>query len=121
VVPAEGEDEAVDGPITLVTKRLLLREFVESDWPAVHQYATDPEVFRYRSAEPNSTEAQTRRQVRQIVLRSKERPRMELTPDIWHLACAGGYRYTVIVKKSMGVARKAFGVPPHATERRPVP
>jgi ribosomal-protein-alanine N-acetyltransferase len=31
----------------LVTKRLILREFIESDWPAVLAYQADPRYLRY--------------------------------------------------------------------------
>ncbi|WP_442948926.1 GNAT family N-acetyltransferase [Nostoc sp.] len=33
--------------IPLETQRLILRDFVESDWQAVHKYASDDEVVRY--------------------------------------------------------------------------
>lgn len=33
--------------IPLETQRLILRDFVESDWPIVHKYASDREVVRY--------------------------------------------------------------------------
>ncbi len=38
----------------LVTSRLLLREFSESDLDAVHVYAADPEVTRFMDWGPNS-------------------------------------------------------------------
>lgn len=41
----------------LVTPRLLLREFRNSDHSAVHAYASDPEVTRYTDWGPNSPEA----------------------------------------------------------------
>ena len=44
----------------LTTERLLLRAFVESDWQAVHEYASDPEVVQYMPWGPN-TEDETRR------------------------------------------------------------
>ncbi|NJC82695.1 GNAT family N-acetyltransferase [Planosporangium mesophilum] len=40
----------------LVTSRLLLREFSESDLDAVHAYAADPEVTRFMDWGPNSPE-----------------------------------------------------------------
>ncbi len=40
----------------LETERLLLREFVKSDWKAVHEYARDPEVVKYLEWGPNSAD-----------------------------------------------------------------
>jgi ribosomal-protein-alanine N-acetyltransferase len=59
------------------TDRLLLREFVEGDWPAVHAYASDPEIYRYRSSVPHTTEEQTRELIRRILARQAEQPRAE--------------------------------------------
>ncbi|MBM3308022.1 MAG: GNAT family N-acetyltransferase [Candidatus Eisenbacteria bacterium] len=42
--------------VTLTTDRLVLREFREDDWSAVHEYASDPEVVRYMPWGPNSEE-----------------------------------------------------------------
>ncbi len=42
--------------IPLETQRLILQDFVESDWQAVHQYASDREVVRYLTFGPNSEE-----------------------------------------------------------------
>ncbi len=38
----------------LETERLVLREFVKSDWKAVHEYAGDAEVVRYLEWGPNN-------------------------------------------------------------------
>ena len=43
----------------LQTGRLVLRELTDSDFGAVHAYASDPEVVRYMPWGPNS-EAETR-------------------------------------------------------------
>ncbi|MDM9382145.1 GNAT family protein [Chlorogloeopsis sp. ULAP01] len=40
----------------LETERLILREFAESDWQAVHTYASDPAVVRYLPFGPNTEE-----------------------------------------------------------------
>ncbi len=40
----------------LRTRRLLLREFDRSDFGAVHEYASDPEVVRYTIFGPNTPE-----------------------------------------------------------------
>jgi ribosomal-protein-alanine N-acetyltransferase len=61
----------------MTTDRLLLREFVEADWPAVHAYASDPEIYRYRSAVPHTTEEHTRELIRRILARQVEQPRAE--------------------------------------------
>lgn len=42
--------------LPLETERLILRDFVESDWPTVHQYASDREVVRYLTFGLNSKE-----------------------------------------------------------------
>ncbi len=42
--------------LRLVTDRLLLRGFEESDFAAVHRYASDLEVVRYMDFGPNSEE-----------------------------------------------------------------
>jgi ribosomal-protein-alanine N-acetyltransferase len=40
----------------LQTKRLILRDFAQSDFDAVHQYAADPLVTRYTSFGPNTAD-----------------------------------------------------------------
>ncbi|MBX9568238.1 MAG: GNAT family N-acetyltransferase [Candidatus Obscuribacterales bacterium] len=40
----------------LETERLSLREFIKSDWKAVHEYACDPEVVRYLEWGPNTAD-----------------------------------------------------------------
>lgn len=59
-----------------MTQRLLLRELVEADWGAVHQYASDPEVVRYLPWGPN-TEAETRAFVRRRIASQQEDPRRQ--------------------------------------------
>lgn len=59
---------------TLTTKRFILREFREKDWPAVHEYASDPEVVRYLSWGPN-TEQDTGGFVRRAIARQREQSR----------------------------------------------
>ncbi len=41
-------------PLPLRTERLILRDFEEADWEAVHIYACDPEVLRYMTWGSNS-------------------------------------------------------------------
>lgn len=43
--------------VQLESERLLLREFVKSDFEAVHEYARDPDVVRYMEWGPNGREA----------------------------------------------------------------
>ena len=52
--------------IELVGERLILREFAQDDWPAVHVYGSDPEVVRFQLWGPNDEE-QTRAFVRMAV------------------------------------------------------
>ena len=42
--------------VELGTSRLLLREFVESDLPDIHEYGSNPEVCRYTPWGPNTLE-----------------------------------------------------------------
>ena len=42
--------------VLLRTDRLVLREFVEGDWPALHAVESRPEVARYQSFEPRTAE-----------------------------------------------------------------
>lgn len=41
---------------SLETERLILREFVKSDWKSVHEYASDPEVVRFLEWGPNTAD-----------------------------------------------------------------
>ncbi|MEH1864033.1 MAG: GNAT family protein [Nostoc sp.] len=58
--------------IPLETQRLILRDFVESDWQAVHQYASDDEVVRYLTFGPNSEEDTKNFLQREISLQGEE-------------------------------------------------
>lgn len=42
--------------VRLMTERLVLREFTEADWPALHAIESRPEVARYQSFEPRTPE-----------------------------------------------------------------
>jgi [ribosomal protein S5]-alanine N-acetyltransferase len=42
--------------VLLRTERLTLREFAESDWPALHTFEARPEVARFRPVEPRTAE-----------------------------------------------------------------
>ena len=60
---------------TLETERLLLREFEEDDWKAVHEYGSDPEVCKHVSWGPN-TEEDSRAFVARALSDQQEEPRM---------------------------------------------
>lgn len=58
----------------LKTERLLLREFLDTDWRMVHEYASDHEVVRYQDWGPN-TEEETKDFIRRAMAYSLESPR----------------------------------------------
>ncbi len=60
----------------LKTRRLLLRDFCEDDWRAVHEYASDPRVVRHMIWGPN-TVRQTKRFIREILASQRKKPRDE--------------------------------------------
>jgi RimJ/RimL family protein N-acetyltransferase len=66
--------ESVRWQFRLKTPRLLLRDFVEADWKAVHDYASDAEVVRDMIWGPN-TEAQTREFIGITLEQQRRRPR----------------------------------------------
>src|SRR5690349_7078806 len=69
--------EAFTMPIQLLpiqTERLVLRDFVEQDWRAVHRYASDPQVVRYMDWGPNA-EAETHRYIDQVIASQQASPR----------------------------------------------
>ena len=45
---------ACSAAMRLVTARLVLREFVEDDWPALYAFESDPEAVRYQSYDPRT-------------------------------------------------------------------
>lgn len=59
--------------LLLTTKHLVLREFDELDWQAVHEYASDPEVVRYVKFGPN-TKKETQDFVRRAIASQQEQP-----------------------------------------------
>ena len=61
-------------PLSLSTERLILRDFVEDDWHAVHEYGSDEEVARFMDWGPNSEE-ETRVFVQQALESQRELPR----------------------------------------------
>ncbi len=69
----------------LMTARLLLREFVESDWEAVRAYRSDPLYLRYYPWE-QSTEREARAFVGQLLAQQQEDPRTKFQFAIIDLA-----------------------------------
>jgi ribosomal-protein-alanine N-acetyltransferase len=63
---------------TIKTERLLLRDLKESDWQAVHEYASDAEVVRYMDWGPNS-EQETKDFIQRAIQAQKEQPRRNYT------------------------------------------
>jgi RimJ/RimL family protein N-acetyltransferase len=57
----------------LRTDRLILREFVEDDWRAVHAFLSDPEVSRYCPFQP-PTEEETREEIRKLIDGQRAKP-----------------------------------------------
>lgn len=60
------------------TERLVLRDLKESDWEAVHGYASDPEVVRYMDWGPNTKE-ETDNFIQRAIANQKEQPRRNYT------------------------------------------
>ncbi|MFP6588927.1 MAG: GNAT family N-acetyltransferase [Candidatus Latescibacterota bacterium] len=60
----------------LLTDRLLLRDFVEDDWRAVHEYDADPDVVYFMAWAPNS-EQDSRDFVGRNITASRTTPRTD--------------------------------------------
>lgn len=60
--------------VIIRTERLILRDFDEKDWQAVHRYASDPEVVRYMDWGPN-TKMETKVFISRAIAYQKEKPR----------------------------------------------
>lgn len=60
--------------LQLETERLILREFKATDWKAVHEYASDPEVVKFMEWGPNSTR-ETQAFIDMAVEKQREKPR----------------------------------------------
>jgi len=68
---------------SITTDRLWLRDFHLSDWPAVHTYASDPEVTKHVEWGPNS-ELDSRRFVERATSLSYLDPRVDFDLAIVH-------------------------------------
>ncbi|MDH5448240.1 MAG: GNAT family N-acetyltransferase [Candidatus Bathyarchaeota archaeon] len=64
--------------VVIQSERLLLREFEETDWQAVHSYASDPEVVRFMDWGPNA-EDETKAFISRSISSQKEKPRRKYT------------------------------------------
>ena len=62
--------------VQLSTKRLLLREYVESDWPSVLEYQRDPRYLRFYTWN-DRTEDDVRAFVQAFVDAQREQPRVK--------------------------------------------
>jgi [ribosomal protein S5]-alanine N-acetyltransferase len=59
----------------LITDRLILREFQELDWQAVHEWDSDPEVVRFLMSDCERTEEAARAKVRAAMATACQEPR----------------------------------------------
>ncbi len=66
--------------LPIETARLILRDFVEADFAAVHAYASDDEVTQFMFYPPRS-ESDTRNYLRRMIQSQSETPR-----TIWEMA-----------------------------------
>ena len=62
--------------ITLVTERLLIRDFTATDWQAVHTYASNPLVTQYMIWGPN-TEHDTKAFIQRVIEMQGQSPRVD--------------------------------------------
>ena len=58
--------------------RVMLREFVDDDWAAVHAWASRPEVCRYQAWGPNTPD-ESRAHVERVLQAAAQQPRAEYT------------------------------------------
>lgn len=75
--------------IEIETKRLVLREYREDDWQAVHEYSKLPEVARFMTWGPN-TEEQTKQFINLMLVKNKMHPR-------------DSYEFAVVLKETESV------------------
>lgn len=66
----------MEAALSLETDRLLLRQFEEGDFAAVHRYASDPETTRYVNFGPNS-EDETRQFLQLRLKEQRVEPRAD--------------------------------------------
>ncbi len=78
----------IGGAVELRTKRLLIREFLESDFDQVHAYAQDPEVCRYMPWGPNDVAA-TKAYLDLVLSQQRDEKRDAYEMAICHLTDPG--------------------------------
>lgn len=66
--------------LPVLTSRLRLRDFVTTDWEAVHAYVSDPEVVHFMFWGPRDA-SESRDYIQRMLVSQQERPRMT-----WELA-----------------------------------
>jgi [ribosomal protein S5]-alanine N-acetyltransferase len=71
--PTTFEEHSGNMAESITTERLVLREIRESDFHAVHAYASDPEVARYMNWGPNS-ECETREFIARALRQQRDSP-----------------------------------------------
>jgi [ribosomal protein S5]-alanine N-acetyltransferase len=71
----QGHPGAPGYPVRIDTERLVLREWEESDLPAILAYAADPEVVRYVTWGPNTAE-QSRAFLQERMAAARVEPRL---------------------------------------------
>ena len=106
---AAGSDSSLPGNapgrsagLPLETARLVLRPFRESDFPDVHDYASDPEVTRHLRWGPNPA-SETLRFLRRVIAETR-------APDTSRFDLAVVERKTVRVRGGMSLEERAPGV-----------
>jgi RimJ/RimL family protein N-acetyltransferase len=88
--------------VTIISKRIKLREYNIDDIVGVHDYASDPEVSQYMDWGPNTLK-DTVEFVQKAMETQKENPRMKYEWAIEHplSGLIGGCGITIIDKKNM--------------------
>jgi RimJ/RimL family protein N-acetyltransferase len=82
------------------TSRLILRDFVEADWRAMHSLGADPAVTRFQTYLPMGTEEETRDWLRRAIFHNNLQPR-----DAYNLAIVRRGDGTVVGWIGFGGAR----------------
>lgn len=102
------------------TDRLILRDFVQDDFEAVHEYASDPEVIRYMVFGPNTLEESHAFMARVIAYQQDDpRRNFEVAVTLKNGALIGGcgIRNVSKIEASMGyIFNKKYWGNGYATE-----
>ncbi len=109
------ESSAPTLSLPLKTRRLIIRDYTEEDWPQVHAYVKDPAFWKYQAGEP-PTEDRVKALVQWAVQEQAQAPRTN-----YYLAVAdqkGGALIGEAVLKAMPPGHSqgeiGFGVAPDA-------